>query len=357
MRALLLVALVACGRGGGDSEPASRPISPGDAAVKPGPAKPLTAAEQVAAVRACAEHFDARDQEKLAACYAEAATASLVGGPVTASGNQQVVDQLARAWWTGFPDLKVSPQLIVGSSAAVVSVDLLTGNNRGAFLGQPSTQKPIGLMSARLLQLSPTGEVTDEQFFVDEATLRGQLGDPTLYVRPVIPQGAPEPRVVAASGQAAEKEVAAALGKLDVALNEHAVAALVAGFAADAVITDLSEPRDARGKKEIGEYYRRLLAAFPDLHTTRIGLWAAGAWAVQVVDLIGTNDGVWPEMNIRKPTKRTVRLRQLQLAETRQGAVVALWTFANGLSLRIQLGLIPDPSTAAPPEDEDEAPQ
>jgi predicted ester cyclase len=355
MRALFLVALIACGGGGDDSEPASRPLPASDAAVKPaGPPKPATAAEQVARVRACAAHFDARNQEKLTACYAPAATAALVGGPVTATTNQQVVDQLARSLWVGFPDLKVQPQLIIASPAALVSIDFLSGNNRGAFLGQPSTQKPVGIMAARLLQLGPTGEITDEQLFVDEASLRGQLGDPTLAVRPLIPQGLLEPRVVTATGAAAERQVAAALGKLDVAFNDRAVPALVAGFAADAVLSDMAEARDARGKVAIGEHYQSLFRAFPDLHTTRVGLWAAGTWAVQVVDVIGTNEGPWPDLNIRKPTHRVIRLRQVQVAEIRNDQVVNLWAFANGLSLRIQLGLIVDPSTAAPPEDDEE---
>jgi predicted ester cyclase len=355
MRAVLLALLVACS-GKDDSEPASPPTPASDAAARPTPpAHPLTTAEMVARVRVCAAHFEAREDEALAACYAPAATAALVGGPITASTNQQVVDQLARALWVGFPDLKVAPQLIAAAGNAIVSVDLLTGNHRGAFLGQPATQRPIGILAARLLQMQPTGEIADEQLFVDEATLRGQLGDPQLQVRPLIPQGQPEPRTVVAAGTPAERDAAALLGKVDVAVNEHAVKALAAAFAADAALVDHTATQDARGPAAIGQYYQQLFRAFPDLHTTRIALWAAGPIAVQVVDLIGSNEGAWPELAIRKPTHHTIRLRQLQIAEVHGKTLASLWTFADGLSLRIQLGLIPDPSTAAP-EDTDEAP-
>lgn len=359
MRAVLVALLVVsagCRCRGGDSEPASRPIqSDARMAREPAP-RPLNAAERVDRVRACAGPFDARDAEALAGCYAPAATATLVGGTVTASSAEQVVEQLARALWTGFPDLKVEPQLIAAAGTAQVSVDLLTGTNRGALLGQPATQKPVGLLAARLLQLAPTGEIVDEQLFVDEASLRGQLGDPGLAVRPLLAHGLGEPRVVVAAGDSAEQQAAAVLGRIDVAFNDHALAPLIDGFADDGVLADQTLAADVRGKAAIGEQYGRLFRAFPDLHTTRIALWAARGFAVQVVDVVGTNDGPWPELGIRRPTGRTVRFRQLQVAELRGGKIGHLQAFANGLSLRIQLGLLPDPSTAAPPEDEDEAP-
>ncbi|HTM20332.1 MAG TPA: ester cyclase [Kofleriaceae bacterium] len=355
MRVVLLALLVACG-GKGDSEPASQPIPANDAAAKPvAVARPLDARELVAHLRECDKQFAARADDALAACYAPTATAALVGGAISATTNQQVVDQLARGLWVGFPDLQVAPQLQVAAGTAVVSVDLLTGNNRGAFLGQPATQRPIGVIAARLLQMLPTGEIADEQLFVDEATLRGQLGDPALLVRPLIPTGLAEPRVVVAAGTPAERATAALLGKVDVAINDHADKALLASFATDAVVVDHTAAQDARGQVAIGQYYQQLFHAFPDLHTTRIALWAAGPIAVQVVELIGTNEGPWPALAIRKPTHHTVRLRQLQVAETRGQGLASLWTFANGLSLRIQLGLIPDPSTAAP-EDSDPEP-
>jgi len=341
-------------RGGHESasQPAPQPHPTG-----PSPAPALTPAQLVDRVRACDARFDARDQDGLAGCYAPAATAAMAGSQLSATGARQVVEQLAGALWAGFPDLRVQPQLILAADHHVVSVDLLAGNNRGAFLGQPATDHPIGLVAARALDLDDRGHVGNELLVVDEATLRGQLGDLTLVTRPVIPAGAAKPKVVIARGDQAERDAAALVAKADVALNDHDLAALVGLFADDAVLTDHTANQDARGKVAIQSRYQALLTAFPDLHTTRIALWAAGPWVVQRVDLIGTNDGPWPDLGIRVATHRPIRLRQLAVAEVAHGAIKTLWTFANGLSLRIQLGLVPDPTTAAPPEDEDEAPR
>jgi predicted ester cyclase len=106
----------------------------------------------------------------------------------------------------------------------------------------------------------------------------------------------------------------------------------------DAISHGLStaEGDDVRGPATFKPFYRRLKAAFPDIHFTVEDALSDGNKIAARVSVTGTHTGLGLSM---PPTNRPVQLHGMVIARTKDGKIAEVWNNFDFLSLYQQIGL------------------
>lgn len=353
-------ALVACKKKGQEekAQETAKPAETKPGETKPGETKPaeatpLKSEALPARWTECMGYFSAKDEAKFMGCLADDVSSEFIdsGMPPT-NTNKAVVDR-AKMFWTGFPDVKATPQLILVSGSNFATVDLITGTHSGEFMGMAKTDKKVGYNMAHYGQVDlATGKAKVVNGVMDAGTVMGQVtGD--KKARPVIEKGWPDaPKIVVAKDDETERNNVATWNKSVADWNAHSVDKLTAYYADDATFHDAGAG-DVSGKKAIGEAMNGYWKAFSDLKGSYSSVWGAGDWIVAIGEASGTNDGDLPALGVKKTGKK-VTLKTVEFARFEGGKVKDHWIFYNGMAMAMQLGLVPPPG--AKPAEGDKKP-
>ena len=356
----LLVGATACKKDDkkkGDKAPATDPTAgkttePTEP-TPPQPEKPKldTPEDKVAFANACLGHMNAKDWEKLGACYTDSATFEHVdsGMPPT-SGKQAILDSL-KEMTTAYPDFAITPTLMLVNGNKVASVGVFTGTNSGPMkspMGEmPATNKKVGVWYFNLAEIDPAaGGVTKESLFSDMGTMMGQLGLHKMPFRPVAEKPAGEATVVIAKDDDAEKANVELVKKSVEMWEKRDTKGLLAMWDDKAVMHDYGSEKDS-DKKKSAAMMAEIMKAFPDAKGEVIDVFAAGDYVVSVMKNTGTNKGPMPSMKLKKPTGKTMSFTGADVTKFQNGKAVESWSFYNGAAIAQQLGLAPPPG--APP--------
>ena len=150
------------------------------------------------------------------------------------AGARPLAGRLADDWRGGFPDVVVTPRLVLTSGEDLAMVAHVAGTHTGPFLGQGPTLRPVGLVDH------------DQVLALDEA---------------------------------------------DRLLGDKKIDELLALFAERAVVVDLAAPRDVTSREAYVRGLRAFAAAFPDFTWESTDRWAAGSYVVDVVRWRGRHTG------------------------------------------------------------------
>jgi predicted ester cyclase len=247
---------------------------------------------------------------------------------------------------TGFPDYKLSPQLVIVSGRTIYGVNLVTGTNSADWKApdgsdQKKTDKKIGQLMFHKLAINDENKAAEEWAFSDPMTMMGQLGQLPKEAGPTRPaldkgiEGAPV--IVVTKDDATEKANLEAWEKGNKAFNEHKTADLVASMADDAVESDQAGPKDNKGKKETEAGLKMFMTAFPDIKIEDHTSIAAGDYVVMIGTITGTHKG---PLGPVKATNKPVKSSFAEIAKIKDGKITQLWRFRNGMAMAMQLGLI-----------------
>jgi predicted ester cyclase len=250
------------------------------------------------------------------------------------------------------PDWKLTPQIVMVNGPNILAVVLATGTQSGelALPGMPpipATNKKVGQLFFHKLAINEQNKAVGEWAFDDPATMMGQLGlapkdaPPT---RPAMDKGLEGAPIVVVADTDAKKEAANldAFKKGMEALNTHKTADAMAFMTDDAIESDQTAPKDAKGKKEIEAGMKMFFGAFSDAKVTASETYAAGDYVVAIGKFEGTND---KDLGKIKKTGKKVSLDYAEVALMKDGKIAQLWRFHSGMQFAGQMGLMP----AAPP--------
>ena len=122
-------------------------------------------------IHAAIEHHDA---DSIASAHAEHAVMESPTAGGIANGREAIA-KVYDAWFTGFPDLAVTPpeMVIDGNSAALYLT--LSGTDTGGFLGLPPTGKPFRVPMVFLMK-AENGFITHSHPLYDFSGLLIQIG-------------------------------------------------------------------------------------------------------------------------------------------------------------------------------------
>jgi steroid delta-isomerase-like uncharacterized protein len=122
-----------------------------------------------------------RDVAAVTALYDEHA---VVESP-TAGGTVQgraAVEEITRAWFSGFPDVSLTRQTLVIDGDCAVWIGDVRGTDTGGFMGLPATGKPFQLPIVWVCRLKD-GLIVHEQRIYDFSGMLMQIG--VLKAKPV----------------------------------------------------------------------------------------------------------------------------------------------------------------------------
>jgi predicted ester cyclase len=88
---------------------------------------------------------------------------------------QEEMGARVKAFKTAFPDVKRSLEEVIVKDNKVIIRGILTGTNKGSFMGKPATNNPVRVSWLGLYHIKPDGKIENGWVEFDTATLEKQL--------------------------------------------------------------------------------------------------------------------------------------------------------------------------------------
>jgi predicted ester cyclase len=318
------------------------------APTKPEPPKKLTGEERAARYKECMGYWSAKDEAKFKSCLAPEVSLDNVNSGMPATTGPDALVAGVKAFWTGFPDIKVEPQLVLVNGNTIVSIDLVMGTHTAEWNQIPATGKKVGYLMSHVIEINDAGQATKVTVYMDPATLMGQLGVSPAPARPAMEKGWPSSLVVVAKGSPEETANLAAAKAGVEKVNAHDVDGFLASLSDDSMESDQTAPADTKGKEGIKKGLSAFFNGFPDLKLGVTRELAAGDYVVNIGTFTGTNSKPIPDWGIKKATNKPVQVGYLEVMKVTGGKISETWRFHSGMAMAIQLGLMEPPGGAAP---------
>lgn len=307
--------------------------------------KELTQADVLKIFDDCWAAFDAKDTEKFKDCYAAEGTIRIVDSvpPMEAKGPEAIA-QLAGQFQTAFPDLKHTVKLVVVNGKQVAAFLHAEGTNAGSFMGMPATNKKISMMVAQVAELDEDGKIVRDDHYYDGGTMMAQLGISPNPMAPAIADvNAPaETARVEAKDDETETANLAALQALEEPMKKRDVAAMMAGYADDAVFRYVADKKIVKGKAAIEKGLKEWLGMSKDMTVEISNAFAAGDWVIAETSSSGTIDKNIPKLPVKTKGKKFEQ-KYLEFVRLADGKIKEHWIFSNGTKWAADMGLF-DPS-------------
>lgn len=323
-------------------------------APEPEPTAAPTAEQKVAFYQGCAADIAKKDWSAYGACYADRATSQSVdSGMEPLVGRDDIVGKGVQHTAEAFPDLAVTPILVLEHEDELASVYVMTGTQSQPLTGPagslPPSNKKIGLLAFNMARLTPGKlEIQSDWDLLNSAMLMGQLGLTTgMPAPPPLAKPAGKPVVAMSKGTATEQQNVQAVKAMSDAFNKHDLTGAMAAWAPGATI-HMSAGPDSDVAKETA-FMKELGKAVPDSQSHISDAWGAGDYVVAVMKNSGTNTGPMPSLGITKPTGKKVSFTEVSVMRFEGGKIAEAWNLSNQAAIAQQLGLMKGPGAGAAP--------
>jgi ketosteroid isomerase-like protein len=338
--ALAATVLVAC-KGGEKDAPkgGSAVATPGSGtaaapAIDAPAAKYATPEAKLARYQECLAAFNAGNSEQLAGCFNATSVREQVDSvpESSAEGPEKIVEMIAQQR-AAFPDLTVTPRLIVVEGDTIAALLHVSGKNSAAAGGMKATNKKLGVYEAELVTMAPDGTFARDNFYVDQPTIYHQLGLLANDTSPAaLDKPAAAPEVLIAKNDATETANKALIHKVLDAVSKKDAATIEAAAADTIKLTFHGEKQKIETKKAYMKWMKDTLASTDEGTVTVKGTWAAGD-AVVVLDLF---TGI-PKGNL---DDKQIKTNVVQFFRIADGKIVQHEMFVNRLNTAVQLGIV-----------------
>jgi len=299
---------------------------------------------QTASIKAVTDSLNGHDPSKYAAVFAPDGVVKQGGVPDIVGRDAIAAD--IKNLFTAFPDLKFAFSRALWKGNTGVSTWDWNGTDSGGFMGAKPTNRPVGVSGATVAIYNDDGLIKELHIYSDQTTVMQQL-DPKAkkgsFRAP--PTLATQIETVSAGGPDEANNLAAGQAMYQL-LDNHKVKDLCAGMAGnDAPIDDYSMPVTFKGTKGCTDYIGAFVKALPDLKTQPLASQITiGPYLVSEGVVQGTQKG---PMGPIKATGKPVAMHFIDIAQLANGKVTRLWSYANGVELLTQLGVIKSPGATA----------
>jgi predicted ester cyclase len=350
-----MMSLVACGEDtpAPQAPPPAPPPPPATAAATPPPPAPDTtpapapkaslADMMTASIKGVTDALNGHDPAKYAAVFAPDGVVKQGGAP-DISGRDAIAADIKNLF-TAFPDLKFAFSRAMWKGNMGISTWDWTGTDSGGFMGAKPTNRPVGASGATVAIYNDDGLIKELHIYSDQSNVMQEL-DPKAkkgsFRAP--PTLATQIETVSAGGPDEDKNLA--LGKtVYQTLDDHKIKDVCAAMGADAPIDDYSMPVGFKGTKGCNDYLGAYLKAVPDFKTQPLANQVAiGPYLVTEGTIQGTNKG---PIGPFKASGKPVSLHFIDIVQLKDGKVTHLLSFANGVELLMQIGVIKAPAATA----------
>ena len=347
--AMLMTGVAGCKKHGRTSEGAA---SSSKTTETPAPAEPAapTAEQKLAFYQGCTTAISKHDWDAYGDCYADRATSQSVdSGMPPLVGRADIVAKGVKHTAEAFPDLQVTPVVVLQHGDELAAVYAMTGTQSAPLTGPagslPPSNKKIGLLAFNMARLTPGKlEIQSDWDLLDSAVLMAQLGLNTgRPAPPPLDKPTGKPAVAMSKGTAAEQQNLQAVKAMSDAFNKHDLVGAMAGWAPGATIHMSAGPDSTVAKQTA--FMKELGKAVPDSQSRISDVWGAGDYVVAVMKNTGTNTGPMPSMGIQKPTGKKVSFTEVSVMRFEGGKIAEAWALSNQAAIAQQLGLMKGPGS------------
>ena len=288
-------------------------------------------------IRSYVEAFDKHDADAIAALYTPDAVFVELDAQGGESKGTEAIKHDYKTIFEGFTDVKVSVTRSF-HMGDVVALEFVEG---GTGIAEDESEKRFGYVGASLLWFDENGKVKRDQSYYDDVTLEVQLGwaKPPLSkleVRPVatVPPftGTWEQHVATSATPTDEKAMIAVREKLySKLLTPTAEKEFLEVVSDDIVLAEYDDPKDAVGKKAVGEVFRDWHKTFSNMSIEATHTWPCGEYVIFEGTFSGKHTGPWGPL---KATNRAFNSHFLDVTRiTKDGKVDRLWTYASSAEI------------------------
>jgi len=251
------------------------------------------------------------------------------------------VDEIHRAWTSGFPDVTFTTDNLLIDGERLVWVGTAAGTDTGGFMGLPPTGRPFSLPMVLFTTLRD-GLVVSERRIYDFTGLLVQIGvlkawpaERTLPNMVANPAGfAPTPLADAAAPS--RDAIATLLSLRQRAWVDHDSHALADQHSADAVMDSHLAGR-VQGRSQIADVYATWFAAFPDSQLSTEEMTVDGIHAAELSTMKGTDTGGFLGL---PATHKPFRLRSAWLYTLLDGRFTHVRPIYDFTGMLVQIGAI-----------------
>jgi ketosteroid isomerase-like protein len=338
--ALAATLLVACKGGAKDAPKGGSDVTTPGSAGSAGSAAPIDASAELtpeaklARYQDCLAAFNAGNAEKLAGCFGPTSVREQIDNvpELSAEGPEKIVEMITQQR-AAFPDLTVTPRLIVVSGDTIAALHHVAGKNSVTAGGMKATNKKLGIFEAELVTLAPDGTFARDNFYVDQPTVYHQLGLLANDTSPAaIEKPTGEPELLISKNDDKEAANKALIHKVLEAVSKKDAATIEAAAADSIKLTFHGEKQKVESKKAYMKWMRDTLASTDEGTVTVKGTWAAGD-VVVVLDLF---TGI-PKGNL---DDKQIKTNVVQFFRIADGKIVQHEMFVNRLNTAVQLGIV-----------------
>ena len=251
------------------------------------------------------------------------------------------VDEIHRAWVSGFPDVTFSTDGLLIDGERLVWVATAAGTDTGGFMGLPPTGRSFSLPMVLFTTVRDDLIVSERRIY-DFTGMLVQIG--VLKARPV--EGAPPAVVPNPVGSSPTPHADAATPRRDeiatlLSLRQRAWAdrdsdALADQHSADAVMDSHLAGR-VQGRSQIADVYAAWFAAFPDSQLTIEEITVDGVHVAELSTMNGTDTGGFLGL---PPTHKPFRLRSAWLYTLHDGRFLHVRPIYDFTGMLVQIGAI-----------------
>jgi steroid delta-isomerase-like uncharacterized protein len=315
--------------------------APADTTPPPAPPKPSLADLEKKAISDWYAAFNAHDTAKLAVLYAPDAVEATTGpGGWHETKGGEAIAALFAPLFAALPDVKGAPSRVLQKNDKLVVEWAAAGTNTSEFMGGPATNKPSGVYGATVITFTPDGLILREEMFHDQATVAQQLGKMPGKAREVAKVPTGDAVWITATGTPDEDKLVDTMkGGWPVAWTKHDVKAYGALIGDDTLHVAMAGAVDFAGRDAMINEFQMYLKSFPDMAVTVGNAWGF-APGIVVADITFTGT-MKAALGAFKATNKPVTVHNLEIDESKDGKPVKGTTYANGMELLSELGVLP----------------
>ena len=301
-----------------------------------------TPKEIMARIQTCNTFMLQKDGARLRGCYARNARAGRAGGASPLIGPSNIVERIYRPAWTAFPKLKGGAEKILLTKNRVAIMAWGHGKHTGNLRGVSASERTLGIRSLRLLQVNPSGVITEDLSYSDTVTVMGQLGLMDGEHRPAFSEVPEDTETILGEGDDIEQRNQDLAIRHMRAWNARDHEALGVLYAEDVVVHDQVYRSDHEGRAEVMEADKALFTAVSNLKVKSKEIWSAGSYVVHTQDWMGTHDGDLPELGLMR-TRKAFRIPVASVLRFEEGEIVEVWRYWDLAQLMRQIDLMDKP--------------
>ena len=207
-----------------------------------------------------------------------------------------------------------------------------------AVNGRTPAGQAMGHEGLLFYRFDPAGLIVEEHRYLDALTPMAQLGalgpGPTRPL-PAVPAAM---RAHEAGGSPREEANVALVKAALAALDARDEKAFLAGFAEDAVLDEMTEPRPFAGRTGVKGWFDAWTAAAPDARTEIASVLAAGEHVLVTTVVRGTLKGPLGRL---APSHTPFTVRRAAIVHVSDGRIARMTAFMNGKELAQAAGQWP----------------